>query len=130
MKILGIDHGLKRVGLATGDTETKIATPFGLVKVESENQLMLELKKIIAEEDIELVVVGEPLGLAGQMTTQSQIIDNFISHLKAELNISVELSDERYSSQRADEAIASGSKKTRDELAALYMLQDYLDKKV
>lgn len=129
MKILGIDHGLKRVGLATGDTETKIATPFGLLKVDSEQSLLSELKKIISNEAVELVVVGQPLGLLGQATTQSKIIDDFVAVLKRE-NIPVELSDERYSSLRADEAIDNGSKKTRDELAALYMLQDYLDKQV
>lgn len=129
MKILGIDHGLKRVGLAMGDTETKIATPFGLIIVENQEQLLNEIKKIVTSEAVDVVVVGEPLGLMGQDTTQSKIINEFVDQLK-EQKLVVVLSDERYSSLRADEAIESGSKKSRDELAALYMLQDYLDKQI
>lgn len=130
MKILGIDHGLKRIGLATGNTETKIATAFGLIEVESDDKTIEKIKTLIATEAIDLVVVGLPLGISGQATTQSKIVDDFVKNIQTELSIEVKTIDERYSSFRADDAIAEGSKKSRDELAALYLLQDYLDKSV
>ena len=122
-KYLGIDWGEKRIGLALGDSETKIATPFKTVENVDEVALVVE------SEEIDAVVVGKPYQINNLQLPISKQFENFFNELKNNLKISVELVDERLSSKAAD-ALA-GDKKTkasRDEIAAMLILQSYLDK--
>ena len=123
-KYLGIDWGEKRIGLALGDSETGIATPFKVVG--SINEIL----EIIKSEDINSVVVGRPISIVNQeLVIMNQKYNNFIGKLKEKTNIPVEFFDERLSSKAAD--ALSGNKKTkaaRDAVAAMIILQSYLDK--
>lgn len=122
-KYLGIDWGEKRIGLALGDSETKIATPFKTVAG------IDELLELIKEEEIEVVVLGKPVSILNSEFPISEKFKNFLNELKENLNIPIELVDERLSSKAAD--ALEGSKKTkasRDEIAAMLILQSYLDK--
>jgi putative holliday junction resolvase len=122
-KYLGIDWGEKRIGLALGDNETKLATPYKTVgSIE-------EIVKAVREEKISVVVVGKPLKMQNEkLKMQNEFLD-FLVLLKKKLNISIETVDERLSSKAAD--ALSGNKKEkagRDALAAMIILQSYLDK--
>lgn len=129
MKILAIDYGEKRVGLALGDTETKLALPYGALQRESDELLAHQLQQIVLEEEVASVVVGEPLGTSGHATAQTESSRTFAALLRRELSIPVELFDERFTSQRADAAVTPGAKmRSRDELAAMFLLQDYLER--
>ncbi len=129
MKILSIDYGERRVGLAVGDTETKLALPYGTLERLSDETLIVQLEQIVAEEGIERIVVGEPLGTDGRSTAQTESAREFALGLKAQVAVPVELFDERFTSQRADAAGGSGGKvRGRDELAAMFLLQDYLER--
>jgi len=129
MKALAIDYGEKRVGLAVGDNSTGLALPFGVLQRTSDELLLEQLVKVINEEAIDTVVVGEPLSLSGQATSQTATCRNFASFLKANLKIAVEMFDERLTSRRADMPFQGVKTRSRDELAAMFLLQDYLDLK-
>lgn len=122
MKYLGIDWGEKRIGLALGDSETKIATPFKVVGG------IDEIIKIIKDEDINTAVVGVPLKMGGGEKISDEFI-RFIDLLKEKISIPIYKVDERLSSKAAD-ALAGGKKvkAERDAIAAMLILQSYLDK--
>lgn len=125
MNYLGIDWGEVRIGLALADSETKIATPF---KVAGN---LVEVLKVISEEGIDVVVVGEPVGIRNQeLGIRNEKYNNFLNELKSKIKIPVELVDERLSSKAAD--ALPGDRKTkssRDEIAAMIILQSWLDTK-
>lgn len=130
MKVLAIDYGQKRVGLALGDTETKLALPFGTLEKNSQQEIVEHLKQLVSEEEIAMIVVGEPITLAGGESEQTKVSRQFAEILKRELVVEVILMDERLTSRQAD-AVALGAgapTRNRDELAAMFLLQDYLDR--
>ena len=125
MKILGIDHGSKHVGLAKGDDENKIALPFLSLENEGIDNLIGELSGIVKDEDIDVVVVGYPINLKGGKTEQTNKVEVFVEKLKVGLNCKVVLEDERFSTVGARKM---GSDVDEHQLAAQSILQGYLDK--
>ncbi len=124
MKYLGIDWGEKRIGLALGDSETKIATPFKVAGG------INEIARIVKDEDIGAIVVGVPLKMRdAKLKIQNEFLD-FLKLLKEKIDIPIKTIDERLSSKAAD-ALAGGkkTKAPRDAIAAMLILQSYLDKK-
>lgn len=139
-KILGIDYGKKRIGIAVSDESYTIA--FGRKIIENNKNLFTELKKIISEENISKVVIGYPLNLKGQKTPQTLETEKFENELVSVLsgndnnkNIVIIRWDERFTSRlAADSMIESGMKKKKrqdksniDIISAALMLQSYLD---
>ena len=122
-KYLGIDWGEKRIGLALGDSEIKLATPYKIVNG------IDEIIKIIKEEKIDVVVIGKPLKMQNEkLKMQDEFLD-FLVLLKKRLDIPIETVDERLSSKAVD--ALPGDKKTkagRDAVAAMLILQNYLDR--
>lgn len=132
MRILCIDYGAKRTGIAVTDPMKIIAT--ALTTIETKN-IFLFLKKYVATEVIEKILVGAPLNLDGSETHATPLVQQFIVKLKKELpGIPVETVDERYTSKLAVRAmIDMGMKKKErrkkeniDQIAAAIMLQEYL----
>ncbi len=119
MNILAIDYGTKNIGLARASMDVKVVLPFGRV------EKIAELIKIINQEKIEKIVMGLPLGLDGQENKNTRRVRNFIDELKKEINIPVEFITEIFSSQAGDRM---GAGVSRDEKAAMIILQSYLDK--
>ena len=132
-RYLGIDNGEKRVGLALSDPLKIIATPFRTLLVHNTNQVIRELDKIIDEQDIELIVVGNPLGMKGQQTVQTKRVMEFTDKLR-DIGYKVMLEDERLSSVSAkriiiEQEIKTGyNKELIDQTAAAIILQQFLDK--
>ncbi len=139
-KILGIDYGKVRVGIAVSDDSSTIA--FGRKVIDNNKHLYNELKKIITEENISQIVLGYPLNLKGQKTQQTLETEKFENELVAVLagnaetaGIAVTRWDERFtSSLAADSMLESGMKKKKrqdkgniDIISAALMLQSYLD---
>jgi len=124
-KYLGIDWGEKRIGLALADSENKIAVPYKVVAG------LDEIKKVIQEEEIDILVVGEPVSLAGRkdFVRSAPEFLNFLELLKRETSRPVKTIDERLSSRGAD-AMSGGKKDkaARDALAAMLILQNFLDR--
>ena len=132
-RYLGIDNGEKRVGLALSDPLKIIATPFRTLLVRNTNQVIRELDKIIDEQDVELIVVGNPLGMKGQQTAQTKRVMEFADKLR-DIGYKVMLEDERLSSVSAkrimiEQEIKTGyNKELIDQTAAAIILQQFLDK--
>lgn len=131
-RILAIDYGLKRTGLAVTDPLKIIAT--GLTTIESK-QLIPFLKNYFSKEEVELIIIGEPKNLDDSDTHATPFVQKIIKELEKNFPlIPVEPVDERFTSKMASRAmIEMGLKKKQrqnkaliDEIAATIMLQDYL----
>jgi len=131
-RILAIDYGLKRTGLAVTDPLKIIAT--GLTTIESK-QLIPFLKKYFGEEQVELIVIGEPKNWDDSDTHATALVHRAIKELEKTFpSIPIKKVDERFTSKMASQAmIEMGLKKKQrqnkalvDEIAATIMLQEYL----
>lgn len=129
MSILGIDFGLKKIGLALADMESKLAMPWGTIKVKEKTQDVIKKIKFLCEkEKVEKIVIGLPeSGIVGK-------IKNFGDDLTKVTNLPVFYEDESLTSKEAlVKMIESGTKKKarqekEDQIAAALILQNYLDK--
>ena len=132
-RILGIDYGEVRVGLSLSDLTQTIASPFKTVIYKSADNLLNQLKEIIAENEVEKLVVGVPYNMKGEDTKQTLKVKEFISFLESNLSYDIELIDERLSSIEAEKTmhkmnIKTGHNKSDiDKIAASVILQEYLD---
>jgi putative Holliday junction resolvase len=121
MNILGIDYGRKNIGLAWVDTELGVVLPMGKVEC---GKWKADLVNLIKQEKADKLVVGLPIGLDGKENENTENVKRFVEELKKEISISVEFVDERFSSRQAD---AMGGTVSRDEKAAMVILQSYLE---
>jgi putative transcription antitermination factor YqgF len=125
MKYLGVDWGLKKIGLAL--SEGNLASPFGSLKIQSLQEGIEKIKKIIKDHGIEMVVIGKPGGESGKWVEKA-------IKLLEDLKVSVIRADETLSTYKAKNLMIEmgvGQKKRRDEdtIAAVIILQRYLDEK-
>jgi putative pre-16S rRNA nuclease len=131
-RIIAIDYGLKRTGLAVTDPLKIIAT--GLTTVESKN-LISFLKNYFSKEEVERIIIGEPKNLDDSDTHATPFVEKIIKELQKRFpSIPIQKVDERFTSKMASSAmIEMGLKKKQrqnkalmDEIAATIMLQEYL----
>lgn len=123
MKILGIDYGEKRIGLAISDESQTFARELGIV---SPKQFWQQIGDLVTEEGVKKIVVGWPINMSGHETKKTQEVKTFVADLRRTLGIAVDIIDERLTSIMAHSL--SGAKKNIDSLAAQILLQNYLDK--
>lgn len=125
MKILGIDYGRNKIGVAVGETETKLVEPLETVRSRSP---VLSIKKIATREKVEKVVVGAP---GGKMEKE---IRRFGDNLWKETGLPVEFFDETLTTQDSQKALIAGGgrrkarREREDAIAAAIMLELYLDR--
>ncbi len=138
-KILGIDHGIVRIGIAVSDESSTIA--FGREIILNNKDVFAKIKKFITDEYITQIVIGYPLTLKGERSEQTLAVEKFETDLKNALaappfsNITIIRWDERFTSKMAsDSMLESGMKKKKrqqkgniDIISASLMLQSYLD---
>ena len=131
-RILSIDYGLKRTGLAVTDPLRIIAT--GLTTIPSQT-LVGFLKDYFSREQVDLIIIGEPKNWDDSDTHATPLVNNVIKKLKKEFpSLPIETVDERFTSKMASQAmIDMGMKKMQrrnkaivDEIAATIMLQEYM----
>lgn len=130
MRILGIDYGEKRVGIALGDTESGIATPWGVVPNEGALALLARIHDIVNRDLVEAIVIGipRPLRDASMENEQVRIVRSFMNGLEG-LGIPVHEEDETLTSRlAARQAEEMGEREKRDDLAAAAILQTWLDR--
>lgn len=135
-RILAIDYGQKRTGIAVTDELQIIAS--GLTTIPSSTAISF-LKDYFSKEKVEIVLIGEPKQMNGQPSQSASIINGFVTHLSNHFpNLKIIRVDERFTSKMAFKSmIDSGlSKKKRqdkgliDEISATILLQDYLARKI
>lgn len=131
-KILGIDYGAVRVGLAMTDSTNTIATGLDTLVVNGNLDILInKLKEILSENSIETIVIGYPKNMDGTISKKALEIDKIIEELK-KLNVKVEKWDERlttvmaYGTMRELGIKQKEKNKFADKLAATTILQDYL----
>lgn len=133
MKTIGIDHGKKRVGVSVSDEAGRLALPLEVVPGKDRHTLLTRIAELVAEHSVERVVVGHPLTLQGESGPQARQAEDFAQRLRHKLELEVVLWDERMTSVQVDRARPDGSKGgkdgTRDLMAAVLILQTYLDSK-
>lgn len=131
-RIISIDYGAKRTGLAVTDPLQIIAT--GLTTVES-RQLVPFLKEYFAKEEVELIIIGEPKNWDDTDTHATALVEKIVKQLQKNFpQIPIKKVDERYTSKMAKDAMLEmglkkmqrRDKKLVDEIAATIMLQEYL----
>ncbi len=131
-RILAIDYGSKRVGIAVTDILQIIAT--GLTTVHSKD-LISYLEAYLAKEQVECIVVGEPKTLQNEASDSARFIEPFVTHLTRKFpNVKIARYDERFTSTLAHQAMLMGglkrkdraNKDTVDMISATIILQDYL----
>lgn len=131
-RILCIDYGLKRTGIAVTDPLQIIAT--GLTTVDSP-ELFSFLKKYFSQESVELIVIGDPKNLDDSDTHATPLVKKIIEKLHKEFpQIPIKKTDERFTSKMAKQAMIDmgmkkkdrRNKRTVDEIAAVIMLQEYM----
>jgi len=133
-RILCLDYGEKRIGLALSDPLKIIAYPYKTIINSDINKLKYELKQIITDESIESIVIGLPIGLNGKDTIQTQKVREFRSQI-LDLNVFIYFEDERLSSLAAAKSMRLEKIKTGfnkgiiDRRAAAIILQQFLDKR-
>ncbi len=134
VRALGLDLGTKRIGVAVSDRSGTIATPF-LVLIRSGSRRVdhRRIADLVAEEDVEVVVVGLPLGLSGHIGPAARAALTEASEIGTVVGVPVETHDERLTTVSADRALReaqlSGKARRRvvDKVAAAVMLQAWLD---
>lgn len=130
MKVLAVDYGRRRTGLAISDPLGIIAQPYLTLEVKDQVALIKRLKCVIDENDIGLVLIGHPVSLRGEPTKLSAEINRFARLLAKAAAVTVKLWDERFTSRIADRrcrdyGIKPG-KKDNDRIAASIILEEYL----
>ena len=134
MRALGLDVGERRIGLASGGTDTRIAVPVGAI--ENSPEAAGDVAREARARDAGVVVVGMPYSMTGRVGPQAEAVRGFIARLE-EAGLAVETVDERLSSAEAERALAAGRARGRgrrrpekgavDAAAAVVILQAWLD---
>lgn len=133
-RILGIDHGNRRIGLALSDPMQIISKPLETITYTNIKTVFEKLKLLIREKEVEKIILGLPLGMRGQDTDQTRRVREFRVLLESELLIKVDFEDERLSSLSARkilvlQGIKTGHEKGQvDKTAAAIILQQHLDR--
>ena len=132
-RILGLDHGDRRIGLALSDPLQIIAKPFKTIDLKFTKNIFDLLNSIIKEKDVEKIIVGYPITLKNKFSIQTDKVLKFVELLKKNVQIEVKLYDERLTSQIAQKSLIMQGVKTGhnkddvDKTAAAVFLQNYLD---
>ena len=132
-RLLGIDPGKSRVGLAICDENKLVSTPFKTIVKKNNSSFLSEIKEIIAENNIKGIVVGNPINMDGSKGPSAQSAKDFAKYLSNNVSIPITMWDERLSSEGAfnlsSNLDVNTSKKVKklDQNAASFILQGAID---
>ena len=132
-RLMGIDPGRKRVGIAISDENKIIATPYTTIIKNKYSDFVKEIIKVVKENQIKGIVIGNPINMDGTLGPKSQSSRSFIANISKTIDIPILLWDERLSTVAAEKSLieADISRKKRgkviDKIAANLILQSFLD---
>ena len=124
MKVMALDYGVARTGVAISDATGTLARPVTVVERASTQAGLRRLVELVASEEAERIVVGLPLTLRGAQGLQAEETDRFVEALRAAVSVPVERFDERFTTTLASRDPAS--KAPEDARAAAHLLETYL----
>ncbi len=132
MKILGIDYGTKKIGLAISDETNTIAMP--LEVIDCNENVFEKIKEIVENNGVKRIVVGLPITLSGNKGKRAQETEEFVLKLKGTIDVDIVEWDERLSTRFSERILNKANVKGRkrkkqviDKIAATFILQGYLD---
>ena len=132
-RLIGLDLGTKRIGIAICDDRRKIASPYKTIEFKNMDYLVNELKNIIKDNNIFAVIIGNPINMDGSFGKSAQSINDKAKVIEKELDLIIAMWDERLSTSGAFSISSnldinfSKKKKNIDEKAAAFILQGALD---
>jgi len=132
-RVLGIDHGTQRVGLAISDALRIVAHPLEVLPADADTAK--RIGDLVREREVDHVVVGLPIGLNGREGEAAAKARELAGEIAAEVDVEVEMSDERFTTKTAEEALLEANvkradrKQVIDKVAAAVMLQQWLDRR-
>jgi putative Holliday junction resolvase len=124
VKVLALDYGSARTGVAVSDPTGTVARPLGVVQQAATESGLAELARLAREEGVERVVVGLPLTMRGTRGEQAAETERFVEALRGVVTVPVELYDERFTTDLAQRTAGSAPE---DALAAAHLLSTYLE---
>jgi putative Holliday junction resolvase len=134
-RIIALDLGEKRVGVAISDPTLTIAQPFRTILFKNLKSLAEKLKEIVEKHEVEMIVIGFPLTLKGKYSKKTVEIQEIYEKLKSQIPTPIQLYDERLTTTLAHNTMHQLNRKPSkerdkiDQLAAMHLLQNYLDRK-
>jgi putative pre-16S rRNA nuclease len=151
-KILALDYGRTKIGLALADTEARIAAPVGTMERINRNEDMRRLREMVRDENVKKIIVGLPLRLDGTHGDMAEEVTRFAERLRKQIGVPLELVDERLTSWEAERILeeqlgrrithlethlgrkkmsrAADTKYTVDAVAAMVILREYLSREI
>jgi putative holliday junction resolvase len=133
MRILALDHGTKRIGVAVSDELKLIAQPLEFIPAEPFVAVLKRLRELISEKQVESILIGMPRNMNGTYGPAADKVREFIALLRNEITVPIKTWDERLTSAQANRFLIEGNvrRETRkekvDQMAAAILLQSYLD---
>jgi putative Holliday junction resolvase len=133
MRILALDHGTRRIGVAVSDELKLIATPLEFIPAEPFANFIARLREIIREKEVDLLLVGMPRNMDGSYGPAALKVREFVAALGDKIAMPVKLWDERLTTAQAQKFLIQGGvrrserKQKVDKTAAAILLQSYLD---
>ena len=133
MKVLAVDFGTKHIGLAVGNSQTRMATPLGQIAAHNRRHVLEEILKRVGEFEIGHIVVGYPLNMDGSRSLHCERVDQFINYLNKRVALPISRVDEKLSSFAAEEMgkeLVNDYRQRKtflDSLAAQVILQNFFE---
>ena len=133
MRVLAIDHGTKRMGIALSDPSGTVATPLEYIPAEPFAPFLARLKELIREKEVELILVGMPRNMDGSYGPAAAKVQEFVAVLKENAAVPIQTWDERLTSAQANRFLLQADvrrkdrKEKVDKAAAAILLQSFLD---
>jgi putative Holliday junction resolvase len=133
MRILALDHGTRRIGVAVSDETKTIAQPLEYIPAEPFAAFLERLKKLLEEKEVDCILLGMPRNMDGSYGPAAQKVETFAAVLRSALTVPIKMWDERLTSTIANRLLIQGRvrrdkrKEKVDKMAAAILLQSYLD---
>jgi putative holliday junction resolvase len=133
MRVLALDHGTRRIGVAISDELGMIARPMEFVEAEPFPNVLERLRQITTSHEVVLILVGMPRNMDGSYGPAALKVREFVAVLRSALTVPIELWDERLTSVQANRVLSEASvrkgqrRQKVDSMAAAILLQSYLD---
>ncbi|MGA3283870.1 MAG: Holliday junction resolvase RuvX [Verrucomicrobiota bacterium] len=133
MRILALDHGTRRIGVAVSDETKTIAQPLEYIPAEPFADFLERLRQLIREKEIDLILIGLPRNMDGSYGPVAQKVETFVGVLRTAITVPIKTWDERLTSAQANRILIQAKvrrdkrKEKVDKMAAAILLQSYLD---
>jgi putative pre-16S rRNA nuclease len=133
MRILALDHGAKRIGIAVSDESQMIAQPLEYIPAASFADCLARLNDLINDQEVEMILIGMPRNMDGTFGPAALKVQDFVEALRSSLSVPIKTWDERLTSAQANRVLIEANvrrdkrKEKVDKMAAAILLQSYLD---